>query len=146
LAKKRKVSAYNRHVGREMKAGKTMKQAAASWKRKGKPARKKTTKGGTKKMAKRASKLFRNVSGSQALEDLIVGYAGGKVIHESQGINTGQAVALTRIGQGLVGHVANRRGKGKLVPGVIDLIDNALIDKVPIPILDDILKKLNLMG
>jgi len=130
-----------------MKAGKTMKQAAASWKRKGKPARKKTTKrGGTKKMAKRGSKLFRNVSGSQALEDLVVGYAGGKVIHESQGIATGQAVALTRIGQGLIGHVANRRGKGKLVPGVIDLIDNALIDKVPIPILDDILKKLNLMG
>lgn len=97
-------------------------------------------------MAKRGSKLFRNVSGSQALKDLIVGYAGGKVIKESQGINTGQAVALTRIGQGLVGHVANRRGKGKLVPGVIDLIDNALIDKVPIPILDGILQKLNLMG
>lgn len=35
--KKRKgvVSAYNRHVGREMRAGKTMKQAAASWKGKG---------------------------------------------------------------------------------------------------------------
>ena len=31
MAAKRKVSAYNRHVGREMKAGKTMKQAAASW-------------------------------------------------------------------------------------------------------------------
>jgi len=30
-SKKKKVSAYNRHVGREMKAGKTMKQAAASW-------------------------------------------------------------------------------------------------------------------
>ena len=135
-----------------MKAGKTMKQAARSWKQKksgtGKARKTSTrkTSGGSKKMAKRGSKLFRNVSGSQALEDLIVGYAGGKVIHESQGINTGQAVALTRIGQGLVGHVANRRGKGKLVPGVIDLIDNALIDKVPIPILDDILKKLNLMG
>lgn len=33
--KKRKPSAYNKHVGREMRAGKTMKQAAASWKRKG---------------------------------------------------------------------------------------------------------------
>lgn len=29
---KRKPSAYNRHIGREMKAGRTMKQAAASWK------------------------------------------------------------------------------------------------------------------
>ena len=29
---KRKLSPYNRHVQREMKAGKSMKQAAASWK------------------------------------------------------------------------------------------------------------------
>ena len=34
MTSKRKPSAYNRHVGREMKAGKTMKQAAASWKKK----------------------------------------------------------------------------------------------------------------
>lgn len=32
---KRKPSAYNKHIGREMRAGKTMKQAAASWKKKG---------------------------------------------------------------------------------------------------------------
>jgi len=30
--KKRKLSAYNRHVQKHMKAGRTMKQAAASWK------------------------------------------------------------------------------------------------------------------
>ena len=29
---KKKLSAYNRHVQREMKAGRSMKQAAASWK------------------------------------------------------------------------------------------------------------------
>ena len=29
--RKGKVSAYNRHVGKEMRAGKSMKQAAASW-------------------------------------------------------------------------------------------------------------------
>ncbi len=35
---KKKLSAYNRHVQREMKAGKSMKQAAASWSKKsGKP-------------------------------------------------------------------------------------------------------------
>lgn len=33
---KRKPSAYNNHIGREMRAGKTMKQAAASWKKGGK--------------------------------------------------------------------------------------------------------------
>lgn len=56
---KRKLSAYNKYIGREMRAGKTMKQAAASWKRKGskKSSPKKKTgksnpKGGTRTMAK----------------------------------------------------------------------------------------------
>ena len=40
--KKRKLSAYNRHVRKEMKAGKTMKQAARSWKGVG-GAKKKTS-------------------------------------------------------------------------------------------------------
>ena len=31
---KKKLSAYNKHVQREMKAGKSMKQAAASWSKK----------------------------------------------------------------------------------------------------------------
>lgn len=31
---KRKPSAYNTHISKEMKAGKTMKEAAASWKAK----------------------------------------------------------------------------------------------------------------
>jgi hypothetical protein len=30
---KRKLSAYNKHVKAEMQKGKTMKQAAASWKK-----------------------------------------------------------------------------------------------------------------
>jgi hypothetical protein len=45
-SKKRKPSAYNKHVGREMRAGKTMKQAAASW-------RKKSGGGSTKRPASR---------------------------------------------------------------------------------------------
>lgn len=56
---KRKPSAYNKHIGREMRAGKTMKQAAASWKRKGskKSSPKKKTgksnpKGGTRNVTK----------------------------------------------------------------------------------------------
>ena len=55
--RKRKPSAYNKHVGRERKAGKTMKQAAASWralsgKGKGKTRR---SSGGKRKVAKRKS-------------------------------------------------------------------------------------------
>ena len=44
MASKRKPSAYNKHVGMEMKAGKTMKQAAASWKKgpSSKPKKRKT--------------------------------------------------------------------------------------------------------
>lgn len=56
---KRKPSAYNKHVGREMRAGKTMKQAAASWKKKGsKPKSQASPKkgskptGGTRRMGK----------------------------------------------------------------------------------------------
>lgn len=49
---KKKLSAYNRHVQREMKAGKSMKQAAASWSKKsGKP-----------KAAKKASSKTRSSS------------------------------------------------------------------------------------
>ncbi len=44
---KRKPSAYNKHVGREMRAGRTMKQAAASWdKKRSKP---KPKSGGSRK-------------------------------------------------------------------------------------------------
>lgn len=52
---KKKLSAYNRHVQREMKAGKSMKQAAASWNKKsGKPkaASKSKPKGGNRKVGK----------------------------------------------------------------------------------------------
>jgi len=57
MAKKRKkrkgvVSAYNRHVGREMRAGKSMKQAAASWR------------GGRKKSPKRRLSRPSRKSGS----------------------------------------------------------------------------------
>jgi hypothetical protein len=38
--KKRKPSAYNKHIGREMKKGFTMAEAAASWSKK--PTKKKT--------------------------------------------------------------------------------------------------------
>lgn len=45
---KRKLSAYQKHVQREMKAGKTMKQAAASWKKRGVTAKRSPRKALTK--------------------------------------------------------------------------------------------------
>lgn len=55
---KKKLSAYNRHIQSEMKKGKSMKQAAASWRgqRKTKAAKKKsspTKSGGKSRMGKR---------------------------------------------------------------------------------------------
>lgn len=67
---KRKPSAYNRHIGREMKAGRTMKQAAASWKKGSKKSSPKkrasrTTKGGRKSVSRKGGfntqKLFKFV-------------------------------------------------------------------------------------
>ena len=55
--KKRKPSAYNIHIGKEMKAGKTMKQATASWKRGSKPSSQK------RKVKKTAKKKTRRNGG-----------------------------------------------------------------------------------
>lgn len=63
---KRKLTAYQRHVQREMKAGKTMEQAARSWKS-GKTTksrskrRRKTVARKKKKSSKRGSRLLGNV-------------------------------------------------------------------------------------
>jgi len=62
---KRKPSAYNLHVGREMRRGLSMAQAAQSWKKKGsKPSRKrvvrKAPKRKSRKMAKKKNTRRRN--------------------------------------------------------------------------------------
>ena len=72
----KKVSAYNRHVGAEMKRGKTMKQAAASWKKKGKGGKKKKPakkqrakprkKSGGRTVAKRRTKKARAAAARKA--------------------------------------------------------------------------------
>ena len=74
---KKKISAYNRHVGRELKAGKTMKQAAASWKRGGTTTTKRSS-GRTRKMAKKKSKGGRRGSrllGSVGIKGMLTGGA-----------------------------------------------------------------------
>lgn len=68
---KRKLSAYNKHMSREMKKGRTFKQAVASWKGSKKPSRKTTsrrrttTKGGRATVGRKqgfsTQKLFKYV-------------------------------------------------------------------------------------
>ena len=54
--KKRKPSAYNRHVGREMRRGLTMAQAAKSWKKKAKPSRKRVVRKAQKKVKRKMAR------------------------------------------------------------------------------------------
>ncbi len=53
---KRKPSAYNRHVGREMRRGLTMAQAAKSWKKKAKPSPKRVARKAQKKVKRKMAK------------------------------------------------------------------------------------------
>ena len=126
--KKRKPSAYNRHVGREMKAGKTMKQAAKSWKggSSTKKTRRKRTVAKNKNYKSRAKGLIGKYGMAGLAEDAAIGYIGSNLLM-SQGYPLESALPMTRVVQGLAGKVLNRRGKGRLEHGIIDLIDVYLI-------------------
>jgi len=63
--KKRSLSAYNRHVQREMKKGKSMKQAASSWKKgssKSKPKRSRISRRSVTRRVSRVTKGGRKVA------------------------------------------------------------------------------------
>ncbi|GAI75223.1 unnamed protein product, partial [marine sediment metagenome] len=70
---KRKLSAYNLHVRKEMKAGKTMKQAAKSWK--GKSSTKQKRRKSTSKPKRSVNKTTKKSSGFR-----LPGGAGPKAI------------------------------------------------------------------
>lgn len=72
-------------------------------------------------------------------EDFVVGYIGGTVL-KSRGFGTAQALSLTRVAQGAIGQVLNRRGKARLVPGVIDYIDAVMLEGGRIPLLDELMQ------
>jgi len=59
-------------------------------------------------------------------EDTAIGYVGSQVLM-GMGYPLESALPMTRVVQGAVGKALNRRGKGRLEHGVIDLIDVYLI-------------------
>lgn len=130
--KKRKVSAYNRFVGARMKEGYTMKQASKLWKDKKKgsnPKRRRTKTARAKKAIRRGGrKLLGNLGAVGALEDLAIGYFGASIF-KGMGYPTESALPMTRIAQGAIGMALNRRGKGRLAYGIIDLIDVYLLKR-----------------
>jgi len=67
------------------------------------------------------NKFFKNMSGVGAVEDALVGYVGLSVLSPAYGAAV--ALPMTRTLQGIAGHALNRRGKGRLMYGIIDLID-----------------------
>lgn len=59
-------------------------------------------------------------------EDAAIGYLGSQVLM-GMGYPLESALPMTRVVQGVAGKALNRRGKGRLEHGVIDLIDVYLI-------------------
>jgi len=53
---KRKLSAYNRHVASEMKKGKSMKQAASSWRGRGKSKKRRTIRRPSRKVGRKVGR------------------------------------------------------------------------------------------
>lgn len=94
-------------------------------KRKTSRRRSKKTRSGTKTMAK---KVLGNLGATGLLEDAAVGFFGSQVFL-SMGYPLESALPMARVAQGAVGKALNRRGKGRLAYGVIDLIDVYLIKK-----------------
>ena len=74
----------------------------------------------------RAKKILGNYGATGLLEDAAIGYFGTSILM-SRGYPMESAMPMTRVIQGAVGKALNRRGKGRLAYGVIDLIDVYLL-------------------
>lgn len=61
--------------------------------------------------------MFRTVGATGALEDVAWGFIGFQALG-----NNVTALPTTRVIQGLAGIALDRRGKSRLVPGILDLI------------------------
>ena len=90
-------------------------------------------KGGKKTVAKKktsrsnsSKKILGNYGAAGLLEDAAIGFFGTSLIM-SRGYPMESAMPMTRVIQGAAGKVLNRRGKGRLAYGVIDLIDVYLL-------------------
>ena len=72
-----------------------------------------------RKVVKRTAKgkMLRTISAEGAIEDVGWGFVGFTVLGK-----TPTALPMTRVIQGLAGHALDRRGKARLVPGILDLV------------------------
>ena len=72
--------------------------------------------------------ILGNLGAIGLAEDAAIGYFGSQVL-VGMGYPLDQAMPMTRVVQGIAGKALNRRGKGRLAYGLIDLIDVYLIKK-----------------
>ena len=75
-----------------------------------------------------AKKILGNLGAAGLLEDAAIGFFGTTVLM-SRGYPMESAMPMTRVIQGAAGKVLNRRGKGRLAYGIIDLVDVYLLKK-----------------
>ena len=99
-------------------------------KRKTTPKKTRKTRSGGKTAKKnytaRAKKILGNYGATGLLEDAAIGFFGSSVLM-GMGYPLESAMPMTRVLQGAAGKAMNRRGKGRLAYGIIDLIDVYLI-------------------
>lgn len=74
----------------------------------------------------KAKKILGNLGAVGLLEDAAIGFFGTTVLM-SRGYPMESAMPMTRVIQGAAGKVLNRRGKGRLAYGIIDLVDVYLL-------------------
>lgn len=129
-----KKAVYDRMKGGSSSSPKrSPKRRSSSTRRRSATRTKKT--GGSRRMGFKLG----NMGLTGIAEDFALGYIGGTVL-QSRGFGTAQSLALTRVAQGAVGQVLNRRGKARLVPGIIDYIDAVMLEGGRIPILDELMQ------
>ena len=111
--------AWRVYRGRKGKRRKTTKSRKVSRTRRRNP----TVKRGGGRVARRG--FFGKLSMAGIIEDVAWGYIGPSFLFGGLG---SKAVPATRIVQGLAGHLMNRRGKDRLIYGLIDFLDMMLLE------------------
>jgi hypothetical protein len=100
--------------------------AKSSTKKKSSKTTRRTGTVAKKNSVTRAKKILGNYGATGLLEDAAVGFIGSQVFL-SMGYPLESALPMARVAQGAAGHALNRRGKGRLAYGLIDLLDVYLI-------------------
>ena len=102
------------------------KATRKSSKKKSSNPKRRRTKTAKKAIRRGGKKLLGNLGAAGAVEDLAIGYFGTQLFR-SMGYPTESALPMARVAQGAIGVALNRRGKGRLAYGIIDLIDVYLL-------------------